>query len=199
MNDNYKQVLNLLLSSRYDDISTKNEKYAKQLTSVHEEFVARNKELTSLLSGYIAQREKRVRTNSFFKKFLFWTFIGLLILLTLTIIIVFIKVDYNNMDVSSIVSLLSVVATYLTSILSIFKIMSKYLFPADEEKDTITMITSVLSNDLKVEEIMTKAIDNNNNSDFNTLQKYKELFDSQVITNEEFEKLRNKIISKYID
>lgn len=69
MDDTYKQVLNILLSSRYDDVSTKNEKYAEQLTAVHEEFVARNKELTSLLKNYISQREKRVKTNSFLKSF----------------------------------------------------------------------------------------------------------------------------------
>lgn len=106
--------------------------------------------------------------------------------------------DYNNINVMSVVSLLSVAATYLTSILSIFKIMSKYLFPADEEKDTITMITSVLNNDLKVEEIMTKAIDNNNNLDFTTLQKFKELLNSGIITKEEFDKIKNKIIAKYL-
>lgn len=196
----FKEILMDLISSNYDDTSTKDEGYAKQLIAIHSQFVKRNTELTKLLSNYIIRRDERVKTNAFFKKFLFWTFVGLLVLLTLTIVIVFIKVDLNNItNTSSVVGLVSVIVTYLTSMLSIFNIMSKYLFPSDEEKDAIDMISTVISNDLKVEEIMTNAIDNNNNSNLAILNQYKELLDNGIITTDEFEKIKNKIISKYID
>ena len=38
-------------------------------------------------------------------------------------------------------------------------IISKYLFPFDEEKDTIEMIKTVIQNDVQVEKIMSEAID----------------------------------------
>ena len=121
-------------------------------------------------------------------------------ILTLTIVIVFVKVDLNNItNASSVIALVSVIVTYLTSMLSIFNIMSKYLFPADEEKDAIGMISTVISNDLNVEKIMTDAIKNNNQPDLSFLTQYKELLDKNIITQEEFEKMKAKIISKCID
>ena len=71
---NFLETLVELLSSNYDNKPTKTEAYAKQLVSVHEEFVKRNEKLTSLLDDYITQRKERVRTNNFLKKFIFWFF-----------------------------------------------------------------------------------------------------------------------------
>ncbi len=138
--DDYYKVLENLRMSMYDSNKTGNEQYAEQLKSVKAEFVKRNAKLTSLLEGYIEQRGKRVQENSFLKKFLFWFFIGLLSVLTIAVVIVFLGVDFNKVNVSSTVSLLSVAVTYLGSIIAIFEIISKYLYPADEEKDTISMI-----------------------------------------------------------
>lgn len=184
--DSYKKVLLELLTSNYDTDPTKNEQYAEQLISVHEQFVKRNAKLTQLLTEYIQQRNARVKTNSFFKKFTFWTFISLLVLLTISVSIVFVNLDFDKSNISSLVSVLSVSATYLTSILSIFSIMSKYLFPCDEEKDAIGMIGAVINNDLKVEEIMTKAIDENKNSHLSVLERYYALHEKGAITDVEF-------------
>ncbi len=189
-------VLGDLWKSKYDSKSTKNEKYAGQLIAVHDEFVKRNENLTDLLTHYIDDRKKRIETNSFLKKFIFWFFIGLLCALTIGVIVVFLKIDINSSSVTSVLSLLSVSATYLGSLLSIFKIMSQYLFPRDEEKDAIDMIKTVINNDVKIEEIMSRAIKENQQSYIEKIKECKKLYDDGLLTETEYLDLKARFISK---
>ncbi|MEE0945574.1 MAG: hypothetical protein U0M42_01945 [Acutalibacteraceae bacterium] len=192
---NFFATLAELLSSNYDNKPTKTEEYAKQLVSVHEEFVKRNEKLTSLLDDYITQRKERVRTNNFLKKFIFWFFVGMLGALTITVVC-FVAFNITIKTISAMVSLISVSATYLASLIGIFQIMSKYLFPVDEEKDTISMIKAVINNDVEVEKLMSTAIDKSFANDVEHLKLMKELRDSHTITQEEFVELKESILKK---
>lgn len=191
----FVETLAELLSSNYDKKPTKNEEYAKQLVSVHEEFVKRNEKLTSLLDDFITQRKERVRVNNFLKKFIFWFFIGMLAVLTITVV-GFVAFNITIKTIPSMVSLISVSATYLASLIGIFKIMSKYLFPVDEEKDTISMIKAVINNDVKVEQLMSNAIDKNLANDVEQLKLMNELLRDGIITQEEFDDIKKIILNK---
>ena len=190
------EVLSDLWKSKYDSKSTKNENYAEQLIAVHNEFVKRNESLTNLLTEYIADRKKRIKTNNFLKKFIFWFFVGLLSVLTICVVVVFLKTDINSSSVPSVLSLLSVAATYLGSLMSIFKIMSQYLFPRDEEKDAIDMIKAVINNDVKIEDMMSKAIKENQQSYAEKIKECKKLLDEGYLTQNEYLDLKAKFISK---
>ena len=184
-----------LVESKYDKQPTQNEAYAKQLVSVHEEFVKRNEKLTSLLEDFIIQRRKRVKTNNFLKKFIFWFFVLMLAVLT-GAVVYFVKQNISVSTIPAMVSLISVAATYLASLIAVFEIMSKYLFPVDEEKDTINMIKAVINNDVKVEELMSKAIDKSNNDDIERLKDLKKLLDTNAITKEEFNELKEMVLKR---
>ena len=94
------------------------------------------------------------------------------------------------------VSLLSVSVTYLASLIAVFEIMSKYLFPIDEEKDTITMIQAVINNDVQVEELMSEAIDKSHSEVIERLKLLKQLCDENVLTDEEFNEIKKNLIEK---
>lgn len=192
----YKTVLQDLLSSYIDASPTENESYAAQLTRVHQEFVKRNKSLTGLLDDYIDNRNDRVKENKLCKRVIFWVFISIFVLLTVAVIYIFTKTDINESNISVITSLVTVAATYLTSILSIINIISKYLFPIDEEKDTIEMIKTVIGNDVQVEKMMAEAIDKAKSVDAQKLRDYKTLLDEGVITPDDFEYLKCSFINK---
>lgn len=192
----YELLLRELLSSDYDSQPTKNEEYAEQLMKVHAQFVKRNGKLTDLLEDFIQQRSDRVKTNKFFKKFIFWFFVGLLGLLTIAVVL-FIICNRTIESVPAVVSLISVLATYLASLIAIFEIISKYLFPLDEEKDTINMIQAVINNDVKVEEIMSKEIDRGNGASIERLQALKQLLDNDILTQEEFAELKKALLEKF--
>ena len=189
----YIEVLRDLLTSNFDNKPTKDEEYAEQLMNVHAQFVNRNGKLTDLLDDFIEQRRKRVSTNNFLKKFIFWFFVGLLAVLTIAVV-VFIVCNRNSDSIPSMVSLLSVSVTYLASLIAVFEIMSKYLFPIDEEKDTITMIQAVINNDVQVEELMSKAIDKKHSEVIERLKLLKQLCDESVLTDEEFNEIKRNLI-----
>ncbi len=191
----YRKVLWDLMTSKFDSKPTKNEEYAEQLMNVHAQFVKRNGKLTDLLDDYIIQRRDRVKTNNFLKKFIFWFFIGLLGVLTIAVA-VFLICNRNSDSVSSMVSLLSVSVTYLASLIAVFEIMSKYLFPIDEEKDTISMIQAVINNDVQVEELMSNAIDKSHSEVIERLKMLKQLCDDKVLTDEEFNEIKKNLIEK---
>ena len=94
------------------------------------------------------------------------------------------------------VSLLSVSVTYLASLIAVFEIMSKYLFPIDEEKDTISMIQAVINNDVQVEELMSNAIDKSHSEVIERLKMLKQLCDDKVLTDEEFNEIKKNLIEK---
>ncbi|MDE7302125.1 MAG: SHOCT domain-containing protein [Oscillospiraceae bacterium] len=194
-NPSYREVLWDLITSNFDSNPTKNEEYAEQLMNVHVQFVKRNGKLTDLLDDYIEQRRGRVKTNNFLKKFIFWFFIVLLGILTIAVAI-FIICNRNSDSIPAMVSLLSVSVTYLASLIAVFEIMSKYLFPIDEEKDTISMIQAVINNDVQVEELMSNAIDKNHSEVIERLKMLKQLCDDKVLTDEEFNEIKKNLIEK---
>lgn len=191
----YKKVLWDLLTSNFDSKSTKNEEYAEQLMNVHAQFVKRNGKLTDLLDDYIKQRRDRIKTNRFLKKFIFWFFVVLLGVLTIAVAI-FTICNRSIDSVPAMVSLISVSVTYLASLIAVFEIMSKYLFPIDEEKDTISMIQAVINNDVRVEELTSNAIDKSNSGVIERLKMLKQLYDDKILTEEEFNEIKKNFIEK---
>ena len=163
--DDFQYTLDVLNNSKVDSSTTYNENYAKNLTKIQEDFVVRNVLLTSLLSNYITQREKRVKTNHTFKNIIFWVFIAILCIMVITTAIVAI-VALRRDSVKNIVALISVLLTFLSSLIIIFEIISKYLFPADEEKDTIEMIRTVIENDIKLQEYLSSAQNDSKNINY---------------------------------
>ncbi len=198
MSDNrtsYKDVLWELLTSKFDGKPTKNEEYAEQLMSVHSQFVNRNAKLSELLEDYIEQRRERVKTNNFLKKFIFWFFMVLLAALTIAVV-AFIICNRDKDSIPAMVSLLSVSVTYLASLIAVIEIMSKYLFPIDEEKDTISMIQAVINNDVQVEDLMSKAIDKSQSEIIEKLKLVKQLYDENILTDDDFNEIKKTLLKR---
>lgn len=192
-----------LVNYNRDDKSTKDEKYARQLVAIHDEFVKRNEKLTKLLDDYISQHNVRAEENHKLKRFIFGFFVFILTILTFIISFVFLKIDYSNVDLSSVAALISVAVTYIGSILSILKIMSKYLFPIEEEKDTISMIKTVIENDIEIEKIMPSSvrdsIKNSSKEKIELIFECKKLLDVNGISEEEYNKIKKEVLGEILE
>lgn len=195
MEDNYNGILSLLVNSKVDRTPTKSENYAIQTYEIHEEFQNRNKKLTKLLDSYIEQRGERVKVNKGLKIFVFWFFIVLLGVLTISVIIFIMCNIRQSGDKSFSVSLITVSVTYLASLIAVFEIISKYLFPIDEEKDTVSMIQTVLNNDFKVEELISK-FEHNQDKTFEKFTMIKRLYEDKILTDEEFAEAKKALIEE---
>lgn len=150
--DLLKELSELLEDSAHDDQSTTDEEYAGGLLKAHDQIVQRNILLTKLLESYIDSHSKKFLENRLYKRIMFFVFLGVFVVFTGATLWMFLRTDFSNADIPQVVSLLSVGATYIGSIFVAYEIMFKYLFPTDEEKDMISMIKTVIENDLKVEE-----------------------------------------------
>lgn len=153
------ELADLLESSDYDEESTTSDKYAEGLLKAHRQIVRRNMLLTRLLTNYIRTSKSRAEENAKLKRTLFYLFVAILVLLTIGITAIFFSVSFNVITTPLVVAIISAGVTYVGSLFTIYEIMFKYLFPADEEKDTISMIKTVVENDLKVEEFVSKLGD----------------------------------------
>lgn len=150
--DLLKELSEVLEASAHDEQSTTDEEYAGGLLKAHDQIVKRNILLTKLLESYIDSHSKKVSENRWYKRIMFIIFLGVFVAFTAVTLWMFLRTDFSNADIPQVVSLLSVGATYIGSIFVAYEIMFKYLFPTDEEKDMISMIKTVIENDLKVEE-----------------------------------------------
>lgn len=149
----YNKYLAELFGTEYGEQSIRDNTFAvKHYAEVRRNFTERDTQLTILLVNYINRCIKRIDTNSFFKKIIFWIFAVLLMLFTVMVVYVFYKVDINDVNVETLIALFSVAGTYLVSLISIFRIMSKYLFPVDELKDSIEMIKVLTQKDTYIQQ-----------------------------------------------
>ena len=196
INGVYTETLDFLNNSVVDKNKTLTEKYAEQIDKIQEEFIRRNDKLTELFTNFIEQQNTRSKENKCMKKFLFFIFCFLLLGLTVAIVIVFIKTDFSKVDVPSVVSLFSVGATYFGSVISILKIMSVYLFPLEEERNTIDMIKTVIDNDAKLEQTLSAHVERSRYVHLNTLTKYKKMLDEEVISVEEYDEIKKHYLSQ---
>lgn len=192
----YEIALMDLQTTNIDSKPTRNENYAEQLISVHDQFVQRNRKLTNLLDDYITQRSKRVKENRVLKFIIFGFFLALLAVLTAAVIVFVYSRRDSEENLASAISLVSVSVTYLGSLIGVFEIMSKYLFPTDEEKDTISMIQAVINNDVQVEKTMSDAIGKSFSDDVERLRIYKQLREDDAISDEELAELKAAVIEK---
>lgn len=149
---NLRDLIKVLESSLYDDQSTTDEEYAVGLLKAHTQIVNRNALLTKLLESYIDSHSKKVSENRRYKRIMFIVFLLVFVSFTFVLLWIFLNINLDSANISQVASLLSVGATYIGSIFVAYEIMFKYLFPTDEEKDMISMIKTVIENDLKVEE-----------------------------------------------
>lgn len=151
-----KELTEVLSESTHDDQSTTDEEYAGGLLKAHKQIVQRNLLLTNLLNSYIRSHSKKVSDNRLYKGIMFFTFLAVFFAFSVTTLVVTLVVllsaNFSEINIPQVLSLLSVGATYIGSIFVAYEIMFKYLFPTDEEKDMISMIRTVIENDLKVEE-----------------------------------------------
>lgn len=191
-------VLNIVRESQLDGEPTPNDDYAEQLPRIHNQLVQRNESVTKMLSSYVDERCERAKVNMRLKMAVFVFFVVLLFYLTVAVVLFLARMS-NKDTVSSAVSVVSALVTYFASVIGIFEIITKYLFPLDEEKNTINMMKTILDNDVKVEERVSAAIERNQNDDVARLKALKQLLDDEVLTSEEFNKLKNNIITPRIE
>lgn len=130
---------------------------------------SRDKKITELLQLYVNAYEYKNKSNKWYKGLLFGLCMLILLLFTITLIVLVVQLSIsdNSETIESIVQLVTVCVTFLTLIVGILKIITKYVFPANDEEYITRIVELIQNNDLenKKENIKAKTADSENKED----------------------------------
>ncbi len=136
-------------------IADSNESLNTQFTDKYttDEQKKRDREITKLLKSYTDNYIAKSKSNRTYKRIIFITSIGILIIffiMFLSLLYKFKNINIANNDniVNNIISLITVCITFLTLVIGILKIITKYVFPQNEEDYITQIVNSIQDNDL---------------------------------------------------
>lgn len=143
------------------------------MTEQHKE---RDQKITTLLEQYVRFYTHKIDQNYKYKKILFWTCMIYLIVFGIAFFKILCFYSYNlfhlnkNLNTGMIVELITLSLSLLSLIFGVLTIITKYLFPQEDEKYITTIVELIQKNDLehKIANMKMKinaADENHENSD----------------------------------
>lgn len=110
----------------------------------------RDIQITMLLTAYVKSYEKKSKQNPVYRGVI--VAIIFMIIIGITFASVFISIKFankSNAEIKDIIGLVTSLAAFLPSIFGLFKLIIKYVFPAEEEKYITDIVKIIQENDLK--------------------------------------------------
>lgn len=145
-NSDYQTILNFLLKTLTAP-SLNSDRDINRDNKLKENIISRESDVTNLLHEFVENHKVK---NADDKKLKNKVLIGIcvaLILVSCIIIVAFICILALDIDIASIVALLGVVISFITAISFIIKILLKYLFPLDADKNIINLLSKIIEHD----------------------------------------------------
>ena len=160
----YQEILSQIESSldffrRVDNDNEMNRAYVDEYTTSQQR--QRDQKISDLLSEYVKAYEYKNKSNRWYKGILLGLCVAIIIAFSVVFIILLIGFSSSTQEASigSVVELVSVCITFLTLIVGILTIITKYVFPENEEEYITRIVEIIQKNDLenKKENIKVKA------------------------------------------
>ena len=116
-----------------------------------EQQMLRDVQITTLLTYYVEAYNIKRNSNPKYKRVIFATSIIILSLFSIMFLVLLYKYANvsNTIVINNIVALITVCVTYLTLVIGILKIITKYVFPQKEEEYITRIVEAIQRNDLK--------------------------------------------------
>lgn len=147
----YDAVKSFIDSSKNTDIN-KDKDFADEEKYRHDmrfQQIRRAEIVSDIFENYKIQQCKRYEYKRDTKPIIFWFLIGIIIALTASFIvwIGLLFGLYGCATNQALVGLIASCITYLSSLISLFLIIIKYVFPTDEEKNFNDLVSAIITND----------------------------------------------------
>ncbi len=112
---------------------------------------ARDCEITKLLRQYVTSYSEKVKTQKTYRTVLLILCSSIIGLFSIAFLILLLYFGFNSssVDVSGVVSLISICITFLVSILGLAQIITKYCFPENDEEYISKIVETIQANDLQ--------------------------------------------------
>ncbi len=150
--DNYTDELILNL----DDIDDLIDGYVNSDDSFKDEFQTeqqkrRDGKVTELLEKYVKAYENKTKAQKKYRAILFWGSSGIIALFSIALLVIAIITitRIGDIKVTDVIALITALISFVTSILALTTIITKFCFPEDDEKYITSIVESIQKNDLE--------------------------------------------------
>ena len=144
---------------RVDNDNEMDKAYIDEYTTSQQK--KRDRQISRLLAEYVEAYRYKNRSNKWYKRILFGVCILIISVFSVVFIILLFRFGNANQSASkeAVIELISVCITFLSLIVGILTIITKYVFPEDEEEYITRIVEIIQKNDLenKKENIKVKA------------------------------------------
>lgn len=134
-----------------------NKPYVDEFITIQQK--ERDKQITILLSHYVDAYKSKINSSKWYKGILFTICVSILLIFSIMFAYLIYKLSFSaditvnnateSASIGNIVELVSVCVTFLTLIVSILKIITKYVFPEKEEEYITRIVEIIQKNDLE--------------------------------------------------
>lgn len=109
----------------------------------------RDKQITRLLAAYVSTYEDKVRKNKEYRSNILWTCITITVLFAVVLALLPFQVLGGEMEAGDVVSFATACVSFLTLIVGLLHIVTKYVFPENDEEYITRIVEMIQTNDLK--------------------------------------------------
>ena len=111
----------------------------------------RDYEITKLLKQYVEAYSEKISHRKWYRNILFCLSVFMLLVFSgaLLYMIYWCAKQFSVVEIPGLITLVSLCVTFLTSILSLFKIITKFCFPENDEEYITKIVEAIQKNDLE--------------------------------------------------
>mgnify|MGYP000251001076 CR=1 FL=1 len=153
-NKEYQKTISQIMNSlnRIKEIKDEDEinnPYVDEFTTKQQR--SRDKKITELLQLYVEAYNYKNKSNKWYKGILFGICTAILLAFAITLIVLVVRFNgaTDEKTIESVVQLITACITFLTLIVSILKIITKYVFPVNDEEYITRIVEIIQNNDLE--------------------------------------------------
>ena len=106
----------------------------------------RDKHITKLLQLYVDFYNCKIKSNKWYKEILFYFCLATILVFSIFFVYIICKEGFKN---DKLFNLISVCITFISLIIGILTIITKYVFPEDDEKYITRIVEIIQTNDLE--------------------------------------------------
>lgn len=152
--DPYDKILDSILDSvqfikRVDNDKEMADAYVDSYMTIQQRL--RDKKITELLNLYVSGYRYKINSNKWYKGILLGCSCLILAAFSVTFIVLLWNMDFsdNASSITSMVEVITVCITFLSLIVGILTIITKYVFPEKEEEYITRIVEIIQNNDLE--------------------------------------------------
>lgn len=105
--------------------------------------------ITDLLEAYVSAYEYKMERNRDYRSTILWTCVTIIVLFAVVLALLPFQVIEGGMDVSELTAFMTASVSFLTLVVGVLHIVTKYVFPENDEEYITRIVESIQKNDLE--------------------------------------------------